>query len=47
VISGMLTATLLAIFIIPMLYVQIDRLASWRSKPREAALTPEPKPSQS
>src|SRR4029079_18120727 len=40
VISGMLTATLLAIFIIPMLYVQIDRLASWRSKPREAALTP-------
>ena len=46
VISGMLAATLLAIFIIPMLYVQVDRLASRRPK-RRAVLTPEPKPSES
>ena len=46
VISGMLAATLLAIFIIPMLSVQVDRLASRRPR-RRAALAPEPKPSES
>jgi HAE1 family hydrophobic/amphiphilic exporter-1 len=30
VICGMLAATLLAIFLIPMLYVQVERLAAWR-----------------
>jgi multidrug efflux pump subunit AcrB len=47
VISGMLAATLLAIFLIPTLYVQVDRLATWRSRSRAAALTPEPKSSTS
>ncbi|MEO7271852.1 MAG: efflux RND transporter permease subunit, partial [Vicinamibacterales bacterium] len=47
VISGMLTATLLAIFLIPMLYVQIEKLATWRSRSRAAAMTPEPGPSAS
>jgi HAE1 family hydrophobic/amphiphilic exporter-1 len=42
VISGMLTATLLAVFLIPMLYVEIDKLASWRSRERAGAATPEP-----
>jgi HAE1 family hydrophobic/amphiphilic exporter-1 len=42
VISGMLTATLLAVFLIPMLYVEIDKLASWRSRERAGAVTPEP-----
>ncbi len=42
VISGMLTATLLAVFLIPMLYVEIDKLASWRSRGRAGAVTPEP-----
>ena len=46
VISGMLAATLLAIFLIPMLYVQVDRLASWRLR-REAPLTPAADPSES
>jgi HAE1 family hydrophobic/amphiphilic exporter-1 len=45
VISGMLAATLFAIFLIPMLYVQIDKLATWRS--RTPAIAPEPKPSAS
>ena len=45
VVSGMLTATLIAIFLIPMLFVLIERLSTWRSKSR--ALTPAPKPSES
>jgi multidrug efflux pump len=45
VISGMLAATLLAIFLIPMLYVQVDKLATRRS--RTPAMAPEPKPSAS
>jgi hydrophobic/amphiphilic exporter-1 (mainly G- bacteria), HAE1 family len=47
VISGMLAATLLAIFLIPMLYVQVERIATWRSRSRAAAMTPAPKPSAS
>jgi len=47
VISGMLTATLLAIFLIPMLYVQIEKLATWRSRSRAAAMAPAPGPSAS
>ena len=46
VISGMLAATLLAIFLIPMLYVQVERLASWRLR-REAPLAPAAGPSES
>jgi hydrophobic/amphiphilic exporter-1 (mainly G- bacteria), HAE1 family len=42
VISGMLTATLLAIFLIPMLFVQVEKLATWRSRSRRAAMTPAP-----
>ena len=42
VISGMLTATLLAIFLIPMLFVQVEKLATWRSRSRKAAMTPAP-----
>jgi HAE1 family hydrophobic/amphiphilic exporter-1 len=44
VISGMLAATLLAIFLIPMLYVQVDRLARWRPR---AAVAPQPETSES
>jgi multidrug efflux pump subunit AcrB len=40
VISGMLTATLLAIFLIPMLFVEVEKLATWRSRSRKAAMTP-------
>jgi HAE1 family hydrophobic/amphiphilic exporter-1 len=47
VISGMLTATLLAIFLIPMLYVQVEKLATWRSRSRAGAMAPEPGPSAS
>jgi multidrug efflux pump len=47
VISGMLTATLLGIFLIPMLFVQVERLATRRSRPRSAAMTASPKPSAS
>jgi len=47
VVSGMLAATLLAIFLIPMLYVQIEKLATWRSRSRASAMTPEPGPSAS
>jgi len=47
VISGMLAATLLAIFLIPMLYVQIEKLATWRSRSRAGAMTPEPEPGPS
>jgi HAE1 family hydrophobic/amphiphilic exporter-1 len=47
VVSGMLAATLIGIFLIPMLYVQIEKLATRRSRARAAALTPSPKPSAS
>ena len=47
VISGMLTATLLAIFLIPMLFVVIERLTSKRSALSKASATPEPDPSAS
>ncbi len=47
VITGMLAATLLGIFLIPMLFVQVEKLASWRSRPRAAAVTASPKPSAS
>jgi len=48
VISGMLAATLLAIFLIPMLYVQVERLAEWRTR-RAGPVAPviEPDPSES
>ena len=42
VISGMLAATLLAIFLIPMLFVLVEKLANWRSRSRAAAMTPAP-----
>ena len=42
VISGMLTATLLAIFLIPMLFVEVEKLATWRSRSRKASMTPAP-----
>ena len=45
VISGMLAATLLAIFLIPMLYVQVERLAAWRVR-GGAPLAPAPDPSK-
>ncbi len=44
VICGMLTATLLAIFLIPMLYVQVEKLATWRARTRAGAMAPEPAP---
>jgi HAE1 family hydrophobic/amphiphilic exporter-1 len=47
VVSGMLAATLVGIFLIPMLYVQIETLATRRTRARAAALTPSPKPSAS
>jgi hydrophobic/amphiphilic exporter-1 (mainly G- bacteria), HAE1 family len=45
VISGMLAATLLAIFLIPMLYVQVERLAGFRVR-GGAPLAPAPDPSE-
>ena len=45
VISGMLAATVLAIFLIPMLYVQVERLSGWRE--RRAAPMAQPDPSES
>ena len=47
VISGMLAATLIAIFLIPMLYVQVEKLASLRSRTRAASMASTPKPSTS
>jgi len=47
VISGMLAATLLGIFLIPLLYVQVEKLATWRARSRAASLEPSPKPSAS
>jgi hypothetical protein len=38
----MLTATLLAIFLIPMLFVEVEKLATWRSRSRKASMTPAP-----
>jgi len=47
VISGMLAATLLAIFLIPMLYVHVERLAAWRVRGYTAlGSTPAPDPSE-
>jgi len=45
VVSGMIAATLLGIFLIPLLYVEVEKLATRRSRARAAALTPSPKPS--
>jgi len=47
VVSGMLAATLLGIFLIPMLYVEVEKIATWRSRSRAATLEPAPKPSAS
>src|SRR5205085_8586764 len=47
VISGMLAATLIGIFLIPLLYVEVEKLATRRSRARATALTPSPKPSAS
>jgi HAE1 family hydrophobic/amphiphilic exporter-1 len=47
VVSGMLAATLLGIFLIPMLYVEVEKIATWRSRSRSTALEPSPKPSAS
>jgi HAE1 family hydrophobic/amphiphilic exporter-1 len=47
VISGMLTATLIAIFLIPMLFVIIERLASRRPARQVATVTPAADPSAS
>lgn len=44
VLSGMLAATLLAVFIVPVLYVVIHRIASRRSKKGEVAAVSEPIP---
>jgi hypothetical protein len=41
----MIAATLLGIFLIPLLYVEVEKLATRRSRARAAALTPSPKPS--
>jgi hypothetical protein len=37
VVSGMLAATLLGVFIIPSLFVIVEKLAGWRSKSRAGA----------
>jgi HAE1 family hydrophobic/amphiphilic exporter-1 len=47
VISGMLTATLIAIFLIPMLFVVIERLASKRPSHSKASVAPAPDPTAS
>jgi HAE1 family hydrophobic/amphiphilic exporter-1 len=47
VVSGMIAATLLGIFLIPLLYVEVEKLATRRSRARATALTPSPKPSAS
>src|SRR3954451_1283747 len=47
VVSGMLAATLIGIFLIPLLYVEVEKLATRRSRARATALTPSPKPSAS
>ena len=45
VISGMLTATFIAIFLIPMLFVVVERLGERKPSRGEAAVAPEPDPS--
>ena len=47
VVSGMLTATLLAIFLIPMLFVLIERLGWKRHAHSQAPVAPEPDPTAS
>ena len=48
VVTGMLAATLIAIFLIPLLFVLVETAcARRRSRARAAALTPSPKPSAS
>ena len=47
VVGGMLAATLLGIFLIPMLFVVVEKLATRRSRSQAAGLTPSPKPSAS
>ncbi len=47
VISGMLTATFVAIFLIPLLFVVIERLGERRPARGKAAVAPEPDPSAS
>jgi HAE1 family hydrophobic/amphiphilic exporter-1 len=47
VVSGMLAATLLGIFLIPMLYVEVEKIATRRSRSRATTLEPAPKPSAS
>ena len=42
VLSGMLAATLLAVFIVPVLYVVVNRIASRQRQRREAPTIPEP-----
>jgi hydrophobe/amphiphile efflux-1 (HAE1) family protein len=42
VLSGMLAATLLAVFIVPVLYVVVNRIALRQRRPREAPQVPEP-----
>jgi HAE1 family hydrophobic/amphiphilic exporter-1 len=40
--SGMLSATLLAVFIVPVLYVVVNRVASGRRAKAQVAAEPEP-----
>ncbi|MEP6916169.1 MAG: multidrug efflux RND transporter permease subunit [Acidobacteriota bacterium] len=47
VVSGMLTATLIAIFLIPMLFVLVERLASRGPARQPAPVAPAPDPSRS
>jgi hydrophobe/amphiphile efflux-1 (HAE1) family protein len=42
VFSGMLAATILALFIVPILYIVVNRIASRREAARRVLLTPEP-----
>jgi HAE1 family hydrophobic/amphiphilic exporter-1 len=46
VVSGMLTATLIAIFLIPMLFVVVERLASRRPARQQTGVTPAADPSR-
>jgi HAE1 family hydrophobic/amphiphilic exporter-1 len=46
VVSGMLTATLIAIFLIPMLFVVVERLASRTPARQETSVTPAADPSR-
>jgi HAE1 family hydrophobic/amphiphilic exporter-1 len=47
VVSGMLTATLIAIFLIPMLFVLVERLAARRPARQQAPVAPAPDASRS